>query len=135
MSTRSLLFAACLSSLLVPLASNGHHSFPQIFNTSQVVDIEGTIVVLNWRNPHVTFAVLTANGERWDVESNSTRGMERYGVAAEALAVGTVLTVAGFPARNGDQSIYSSNLLLNGGVEYVIRPGSEPRWSVPVRAE
>jgi hypothetical protein len=109
--------------------SHGHHSFPVTFNTSQVTEVDGVVTELRWFDPHVVFSVEASDGGVWEVESNSIRGMLRYGISEQMLAVGTSITIAGFPARNGDTKMYSSNLLLSDGTEIVLRPGSEPRWT------
>ena len=119
----------------LPALLAAHHSFPITFNTSRVTEIRGPVLDLRWSNPHVTFLLRAEDGERWLVESNSTRGLERFGIGREALTPGTVIRVAGFPARNGDSALYSSNLLLADGVEYVIRPGSIYRWSAAEGAD
>ena len=123
---RTIAFAAALS----PVArSAAHHSFPVTFNTSQTVEIAGTVAELRWIDPHIYFWVDVANGDRWEIESNSIRGMLRRGVSEQMLAPGAALRVAGFPARNGAAAMYSSHLLLPDGTEIVLRPGSEPRWT------
>lgn len=118
-------FAICV----LPALALAHHSFPVTFNTSQVAEVTGAIVELRWADPHVYFSVERDNGEVWEVESNSIGGLARSGITAETLAVDTRITIAGFPARNGDRKMYSSNLLLPDGTEKVLRPGSERRWT------
>ena len=115
------------------LPSWGHHSFPVTFNTSRVAEVEGSIIALRWIEPHVEFSVLASDGSVWDIESNSIRSLLRSNISAETLRVGTEIVVAGFPARNGDTKMYSSNILLPDGTEIVLRPGSERRWTGPRR--
>ena len=106
-----------------------HHSFPVFYNTSRVAEVAGTIVDVVWANPHVRFSLRSENGEHWEVESNSVRGMERAELSELVIAVDGWLKVAGFPARNGEKKMYSSNVLLPDGSEVVLRPGSERRWT------
>ena len=121
------------AALLALARAPAHHSFPVTFNTSQTVEIAGTVAELRWIDPHIYFYVDADSGERWTIESNSIRGMLRRGVSAQILAPGAAVTVAGFPARNGDPAMYSSHLLLPDGTEIVLRPGSQPRWSAAGR--
>ncbi len=114
--------------LLLPLATSGHHSFPEHFNTSQIAEIEGEVTDVQWSNPHVSFTMRTAEGETWKIESNSIRGLERREISRDVIRVGNRFRLAGFPARNGSHELYTSNILLADGREVVLRPGSEPRW-------
>lgn len=118
---------------LTPGLAMTHHAFPDTYNTSQVVEVSGRVVDLDWTNPHVEWVIELADGNRWGVESNSVRSLERQGITASLIAVGSQLRVAGFPARNGDANLFTTNLQLPGGPEYVLRPGSEPRWTEPER--
>jgi len=124
--------AMALIALLLWTGSAGiqaHHSFPVTFNTSQTAEVAGVVSELRWFDPHIVFSVTTSDGTIWEVESNSIRGMQRRDVTEHMLAVGTPITIAGFPARNGDTKMYSSNLLLADGTEIVLRPGTQPRWA------
>jgi len=123
------MLAGILVLALAPAIASSHHAFPETFNTSRVVEVYGEVVALRWENPHVQLAVLAATGERWEIESNAIGGLERRGVMVEHLALGTELRIAGFPARNGDLKMYSSNVQFSDGTEVVLRPGSERRWT------
>ena len=114
--------------LLLPLTASGHHSFPEHFNTSQIAEIEGEVTDVRWANPHVSFTMRTEEGEIWEIESNSIRGLERREISQDVIRVGNRFRLAGFPARNGSREMYTSNILLADGREVVLRPGSEPRW-------
>lgn len=127
------MLRASIVAITVASVADAHHSFPMTFNTSQVVEVEGSIIALRWIEPHVEFSVLARDGSVWDVESNSIRALMRQNIAAHTLGVGTEITVAGFPARNGEKRMYSSNLLLPDGTEIVLRPGSERRWTGAAR--
>ena len=115
------------------LPASGHHTFPVFYNTSQKVEVEGEVTEILWSNPHVSFFVRTSDGEVWKIESNSVNQLQRKEITPDILRVGRV-RVAGFPARNGDNGIYVSNLMLATGREEVLRPGVEPRWT-PLRPE
>ncbi len=116
--------------LLLPLATSGHHSFPEHFNTSQIAEIEGEVTEVRWSNPHVSFTMRTVTGEIWKVESNSIRGLEGREISRDVIRVGNRFRLAGFPARDGSHELYTSNILLADGREVVLRPGSEPRWQI-----
>jgi hypothetical protein len=131
---KAVIFALILTIAASGAPGRAHHSFPVTFNTSQIAEIEGSIVALRWIEPHVEFSVLARDGSIWDIESNSIRALQRSNISAQTLSVGTEIVIAGFPARNGDHKMYSSNLLLPDGTEVVLRPGSERRWTGPGRS-
>ncbi len=116
--------------LLLPLATSGHHSFPEHFNTIQIAEIEGEVTEVRWSNPHVSFTMRTVTGEIWKVESNSIRGLEEREISRDVIRVGNRFRLAGFPARDGSHELYTSNILLADGREVVLRPGSELRWQI-----
>ncbi len=126
-SFRRAAIAVALAS--IPTMLFGHHSFPAFYNTSQVAEVLGQVVAVQWENPHVQFSIQTETGELWEIESNSIRGLQRAELSQSLIAVDTRLKVAGFPALNGETKMYSSNLLLPDGREIVLRPGSERRWT------
>lgn len=109
---------------------DAHHSFPETLNTSQVVEIRGSVVALRWTNPHVSFSVLADDGSVWKIETNSIGGLNRVGLNQPDLAMGKQVKVAGFPARNGDAVMYASHLLSEAQREFILRPNTEPRWRV-----
>lgn len=115
--------------VLAPSASFGHHAFAGVFDMDNLTELEGEITRLMWRNPHVQFTVLAADGESWEIETNSVSIISRMDISPELLSEGDRVTVAGFPARNGDSAMWVNNVLLSDGRELVTRPGVAPHWS------
>lgn len=117
-----------LGLLLIPWLAFGHHTFGYVFNTSQVAEIEGEVIEVRWVNPHVLFSMRTNEGAVWEIQSNSPNGLERRTISQDIIRAGNRFRLAGFPARDGSNGMYTSNILLADGREVVLRPGSEPRW-------
>ena len=117
-----------LGMLFVPWLAFGHHTFGYTYNTSQVAEIEGEVIRVQWENPHISFRMRTDDGVVWIIESNSPNGMERRTISQEIISIGNRFRLAGFPARDGSNGMHASNILLADGREVVLRPGSEPRW-------
>lgn len=120
--------SASLGLLLFPWLVSAHHTFGYVYNTSQVAEIEGEVIDVQWESPHIRFLVRTDDGEVWSIESNSPSGMERRTISREVIGVGSRFRLAGFPARDGSNGMHASNILLTDGREVVLRPGSKPRW-------
>ena len=117
-----------LGALLLPWLALAHHTFGYVYNTSQVAEIEGEVIDVQWENPHINFSMRTDDGEVWSIESNSPAGMERRTISRDIISVGNHFRLAGFPARDGSNGMHASNILLTDGREVVLRPGSKPRW-------
>jgi hypothetical protein len=121
---KSVLFVL----LLIPIISNAHHSFGTNFDLSKNVEIEGEVIEIIWRNPHIRLVIIAA-GEHWEIEGQSSSQLARIGVNPSQISIGDVVKVAGPPSRNRPKSLHWGNLLLTDGREVVMRPASEPRWS------
>lgn len=128
MRRNSLRAGFFLGALLLPWWVLGHHTFGYVYNTSQVAEIEGEVIDVQWESPHISFSVRTDDGEVWSIESNSPGGMERRTISRDTISVGNHFRLAGFPARDGSNGMHASNILLADGREVVLRPGSKSRW-------
>ena len=123
---------ACLM-LLAPAAVLGHHSVAVIFNTNAVVEAEGEVTELSWRNPHVRFELSgsdeTGAERTWNVEMTSLTNLRRDGLSGQLIHVGDTIRVAGNPGRSDPTSVYAENLLLASGDEVILEPRGEARWT------
>jgi hypothetical protein len=126
-----LIFALC-ATLFFSTAS-AHHSFAATFDVATVSELEGEVMSVRWKNPHVEFTLRTTGPEGdeviYNIESHSLSIMRRTGVASDALLVGDTVKVAGHPARRTANSMFVQHLLLPNGKEIVFDPFSEPRWA------
>jgi len=86
----------------VPLL--GHHAFGGEFDSTRPVVLEGPITRVEWVNPHawIHIEVTRPDGkkEEWMIEGGSPNSLLRRGVTKEALAVGTLIVVDGYQARD-----------------------------------
>ena len=116
-----------------PALALGHHSVAVIFDTTSVVEAEGEIAELSWRNPHVRFQLSgtdeSGTAQVWTVEMTSLTNLRRRGISGQILNVGETIRVAGNPGRTDSTNIYLENLLLANGEEVILEPRGEPRWS------
>lgn len=128
------LLCVCALLLLARLDASAHHSRATFYDSSRVVEAEGMITRVIWRNPHTRFWLEDDQGNEWALETTPPAMLSRRGVGPELLTVGTRVRVAGPPARFGASAMEVSNLLLPGGMEVLIQPGAEPYWSERARA-
>ena len=111
-----------LTFLFTVTQAHAHLSFVAEF-TEETDTISGVIKEVIFRNPHVRIYIdVEENGEvvTWEVQSQSTLTLDRYGLSAEVFAPGTKVTVLGFKGRNDARKLFLRELTLPTGE--VIRP-------------
>ena len=95
--------AAMLMAAALPVAA--HHSFSAEFDATKQVTLDGTVVQMEWVNPHswLTIDVPKADGtvERWHIEGGSPSVLLRLGWNRNSLPTGTRIKVIAFQAKDG----------------------------------
>ena len=128
MSQKRLL--VCLAATLCSSAAPGHHSAGVYYDVDSVIELSGRVATVVWRNPHVYFTVQAADGELWNVESNSVSILRRMGLTEGMVNVGERVRIAGWPGRQRPNRLFALNLLLPNGMELILWPGVAARWSL-----
>ena len=99
----SRLLIVILSVIVPSAAAYGHHSFAAEFDANQPVTVTGTVVKVEWTNPHARFYVDTKDESgkvvNWDFELGGATQLLRRGWSRNTLKLGEVVTVSGFRAR------------------------------------
>jgi hypothetical protein len=100
---RVLAGAALLVAAGVPV--HAHHSFAAEFDADKPVKIKGTVVEVDWVNPHswIHIEVTGPDGkvERWAVEGGAPNALLRRGWTKNSLPAGIEIIVDGFQAKDG----------------------------------
>ena len=82
-----------------------HHSFSAEFDSNKPVELKGTVVKVEWINPHtwIHIDVKKPDGavERWMIEGGTPNTLLRRGLTRESLPAGTEVIVDGYRAKNG----------------------------------
>jgi hypothetical protein len=93
------------SALSLPVGVQAHHAFAAEFDASKPFKIKGTIVKMEWINPHtwLHLDVKRADGktERWMIEGGPPNALYRRGFTKNSLPEGAELVVEGFRAKDG----------------------------------
>ena len=119
--------------LMLPVGADGHHSVGAVYDVARIIELEGPVTRVVWRNPHVRFTIRARNDRGqdvlWDVETHSVSILRRMQVSPDVLKVGDRVRVAGNPGRQSATDFFAHNLLLPGGQEVLLQPGTAARWS------
>lgn len=87
----------------VPLVL-AHHS-SAMFDRSQTLVLEGTVIEYQFTNPHTWIEVLVENEDgsttQWSVEASGRRPMVNMGLPPSRLQPGDAVTVRAHPLRDG----------------------------------
>jgi hypothetical protein len=126
--------ATCLLALLTaPLCASAHHAVAGSYDQSQMVELEGRVTDVLWRNPHVQLSIEIiddeGNAEEWELATTSLSNLRRWQIAADFIEIGDDIRVAGNPAVRGRHGMYVRNVLTRSGEEILLAPGIESRWS------
>lgn len=118
---------------LAPLPLIGHHSVSGFFDTDSIIEREGEVIAVNWRNPHVRFTINVTNElggmDLYEIETTSMVNLRRRKLSADFLKPGDQIRIAGNPAKGGELGIYALNILLPMGEEVVLSGSGNRRWS------
>jgi hypothetical protein len=130
---RKMLGLAAASCVFFTVDSHAHHSFAANFYFDQVTEIEGEVVAVRWRNPHVEFDVEGIDDDglqhRWTAETYALSGLRARDIVSPFVAVGDHVRVAGNPGRRKTDNLYVTNLLMANGDEVVLRDAGGFRFT------
>lgn len=98
-------FALAAALLVAPTGAAAHHSFAAFFDPNKSVTITGTVTEFRFTNPHgmIALDVKKPDGsiEQWRAETNAPVVLVRRGWTRDVVKRGDVVTVEGWPSRDG----------------------------------
>ncbi|MBH98180.1 MAG: hypothetical protein CMM56_06980 [Rhodospirillaceae bacterium] len=110
---------------------HAHHSRAE-FAEGAVREIEGEVIRVVWRNPHVMFNIKTilsdGSEEIWELEAGDAGTLARRGLEDGHINVGDQIKVAGPISTRRDHYMAVSHALLSNGLEMIFG-NSAPLWS------
>ena len=132
MKQRLAVGVAAAALLLGALPILAHHSFTAEYDNSKPITIKGKLIKMDWVNPHswVHVAVVTGEGktEAWAAETPPPNGLYRSGWRKDMIKEGDELTVNGFRAKDGTNTMWSSGVTFADGRRLTLgtAPGIAP---------
>jgi DNA/RNA endonuclease YhcR with UshA esterase domain len=111
MNTRSMwVLAASFVAVAAAVPVSAHHSFAAEYDDKKPITVTGEVTKLEWTNPHarVTVEAKDDKGQvvHWDFELGPPTALMRRGWNRNSLKPGTIVTVAGFLAKD---EVYVAN--------------------------
>jgi len=115
----SCLFAAAVLALVSAVPVVAHHSFAAQYDRNKPITLAGPVTRLDWINPHgrLFIDVKDASGKvvNWEVELGAPAILMRNGWKKNALPIGSMVTVAGYLAKDGSHLANASTVTLADG--------------------
>ena len=125
MRTKFFSVIAGVALLVVTTApAIAHHSFSAEFDPNKPVKIKGTVVKMEWINPHswIHIDVKDPDGkvERWVVEGGAPNALLRRGWNKNSLPPGVEITVDGFQAKDASNRANGRDITFPDGTKLFV---------------
>ena len=99
--------------------ADAHHAFAAEFDSEKKVTLVGTVVTMEWVNPHswLTMDVPDEKGkvDRWSLEFGPPNALFRRGWRKSSLMPGMKVTATGFLAKDGRKVANADKVTLPDG--------------------
>jgi hypothetical protein len=114
-----MLALAVLAAVLFTTAASGHHSFAAEYDGTKAIRLEGTLVKIEWTNPHTYFYIDVKQPDgsvvRWGLEAGSPGALSRRGFKRSDIKLGDTIIVDGYRARDGSNLADARRVTLPDG--------------------
>jgi len=105
MRVRFVVAIAGAALLLASAPMPAHHAFAAEFDINRPIKLRGTVVKMDWINPH-SWIHLDVKGDdgkvvQWMIEGGSPNVLLRLGFTKDALPPGSEIVMEGYQAKDG----------------------------------
>jgi hypothetical protein len=115
------------AAFLTAIPLSGHHSFAAQFDQNKPVILQGTIVKMEWVNPHAFIHVAVKNADGtvtdWAIEGNTPNSLLRAGLTKKSLETGTEVAVRGYLSKSGENVASGSSIIFKSGKKFAFGSG------------
>ncbi|MEO8467127.1 MAG: DUF6152 family protein [Gammaproteobacteria bacterium] len=111
-----------LAALLAVGTAAAHHSFAVHFVGDKLIKVSGVVDEFSFHNPHGLLVLTTKKDgaeQVWRIETNSPNILRRRGWDETSIKHGDQVTVEGYPARDGSNSMRVYRVIYPDGHELV----------------
>jgi hypothetical protein len=111
----------------LPVTVLGHHSLLG-YEKSELIEVEGEVTSIFWRNPHIRLTVSTTaetgQVEVWTVEGGPINTMERIGISPERVHIGDNIKISGHASTRVENALQPVLVTLANGQALVLNKES-----------
>src|SRR5204863_2850038 len=109
----------CVGLLLSAVSLIAHHSFAAEYDNNKPIKFQGKVTKVEWMNPHIYFYVDAKDDSgkavNYAIEGGAPNGLYRQGWRKDSLKVGDTVSVDGFRAKDGSNTINARSVTLPDG--------------------
>jgi hypothetical protein len=96
-----------------------HHAFSAEFDANRPIQLRGTVVKMEWVNPHTWIHVdvkqKDGKTERWMIEGGPPNSLLRRGFTKASLLAGTEVFIEGFQAKDRSRKANGRDVTFPNG--------------------
>ena len=109
-----------LSALWVVPPVSAHHSFAAVYDPDRTIEFTGTVVRVEWTNPHI-YTVIRVEDEdgtavEYRAEGSAPNGLFRNGWRPDTVVPGDIVHFTGSPARSETSTNVSGEIRNEDGL-------------------